>query len=157
MTSILIARATGLGAVFLRATLLVTGASCVQGEEDLCGTKANPKVLSIVERTPDFGASVPNRSIVHSFTVETGRAPVNYWSLSLNPFSPAHTAGEAKPAGRALDWVATGSEGWKWTLTPLSWSTAPGHVEVGSASAWHLGEECYFTLPGPIFSYDIAP
>jgi hypothetical protein len=116
-----------------------------------CGTVQEPLVLTLKDVTPAAGSSVPNADIVQSFTIVGKR-------LQLQPSfagSAAHTAGSAIPS--PLTWTLALSGGDSvYTTVPMSWATAPGHVELIKPELAATDDGCVFALPTPTFSYDIT-
>jgi hypothetical protein len=116
-----------------------------------CGTASSPDPFVIANVTPAPGASVPNANIVHTFKIVG-----NVYAPSLALAMPAtHTAG--LPTPNPTMWaLAAESDGMLYTATPITWMTAPGHVEVQLAGAYADPDGCVFAFPSPMFSYDIT-
>jgi hypothetical protein len=117
-----------------------------------CGTVQEPLLLTLKDVKPALGSSVPNANIVHSFTI-VGKL------LKIDPtFAPAgtqHTAGARIP--NVLSWTYAASGGdTVYTSEPLSWTTAPGHVELTPPGVLVTPDNCVSELPTPTFSYDIS-
>jgi hypothetical protein len=129
-----------------------------------CTDSGNPTPLTAANFAnfePSLGATVSNSAIVHRFQLIG--FPVAF-QLTFQPVAGKHTAGslilpeaEGGPAST-----------WQWTVTrmdtvvqyesaPITWSQAPGHVELDLASPQLTADGCAFTLPNPFFSYDVVP
>jgi hypothetical protein len=140
--------------------LALTAAAGCGAEAPLrCGTPDNPAVLHVGRRSPALGATVKNRAIEESFTVEG--SPI-YLELPPYPFSvleetPAHTAGYVGYQS-ATQWSSGVADG-DVTIarTVDAWSEAPGHVELAVIVGWQSEQGCYYRLPDPILSYDVTP
>lgn len=117
-----------------------------------CGTASAPDELTIGNVQPARGSSVPNTAIVQSFTL-VGR------HLELTPnfkLAATHTAGNTTPT--LVHWTITLSGAdTVYTSEPITWATAPGHVELDPASLLDdTSSGCILTLPTPTFSYDVT-
>ena len=63
-------------------------------EAGICGTHADPAILTLTSLTPALGTTVANHAIVHGFTVV--RAPAQFNNFELK-FGTSHTAREIGP------------------------------------------------------------
>jgi hypothetical protein len=117
-----------------------------------CGTVQEPLVFTLKDVKPAPGTSVANANIVQSFTI-VGKL------LQLQPsfaYSAAHTAGAATPSPIVWTLAASGGDT-VYTSQPISWATAPAHVELNPPGEVATKDGCVSTLPTPTFSYDLAP
>ena len=108
-------------------------------------------MLTIKDVKPASGSSVPNANIVQSFTI-VGKL------LQIDPSfsqSGAHTAGARIPNTVSWTYAASGGDT-VYTSQPLSWTTAPGHVELGPGGLLVTPDNCVSVMPTPTFSYDIT-
>lgn len=116
-----------------------------------CGTVQEPLVLTLKDVKPAPGSSVPNADIVQSFTI-VGKL------LELRPAFAAgatHTAGPSIPT--AVNWTLAVSGGdLVYSSQPMSWTSAPGHVELNPPGLVATDDGCVSVLPTPSFSYDIT-
>lgn len=116
-----------------------------------CGTIQEPLVLTLANVKPALGSSLPNANIVQSFTI-VGKL------LQLEPsfaHSAAHTAGSAVPSPTSWTIAASGGDT-VYTSLPMSWTTAPGHVELGPPALLSTEDGCVSVLPTPTFRYDVT-
>ena len=141
--------------LFLTLGLVVSvTTSCGSNDSSGCGTESNPSILTVTDRVPAIGSSVANSNIAHSFTVK--EAPIMFSSITLGLLTPQHTAGTPTPS--SFTWTANVSgKDLVWSTTIGSWSTAPAHVEMVPSGGWKSDSGCYYKLPSPLFSYDVAP
>jgi hypothetical protein len=116
-----------------------------------CGTVQEPLELTIKDVKPALGSSVANANIVQSFTI-VGKL------LKLDPTfaePAAHTAGARIPNSVTWTYAASGNDT-VYTSQPVSWTTAPGHVELTPAGLLVTPDNCVAVMPTPTFSYDIT-
>jgi hypothetical protein len=116
-----------------------------------CGTVQEPLELTIKDVRPALGSSVPNVGIVQSFTI-AGKL------LKIDPtFAQpgTHTAGARIPNSVSWTYAASGTDT-VYTSAPLSWTTAPGHVELTPNGLLVTADNCVSVMPTPTFSYDIT-
>jgi hypothetical protein len=106
-------------------------------------------VLTLSDVTPALGASVPNQAIVHSFSVLDDIA---FEDIALS-YPAAHTAGDPEP-DIAFTYTIT-AESTDFAAAPVVWSHAPGHVEIDAPVVYQTTDGCAYTLPSPLFSYDV--
>jgi hypothetical protein len=129
------------------------GAGGCGSDEDGQGRCANPEepvVLELADLTPARDETVPNREIVHAFTVQN--ATGTFESFSFTP-AEAHTAGTPTPMGLTFKPMGSG-EDVIYTFEPVVWATA-GHVELVELGEYTDSKLC-FILPRPIFAYDVV-
>jgi hypothetical protein len=119
----------------------------------VCGTQANPGILTVTGRSPALGATVVNQGIVHRFVVEN--APAIFVNFTLD-YDANHTAGLSAPTDPKLEYTPSGST-IIYELTVDAWSNAPGHVELKASSGYETSKHCSWEFPSPLFSYDITP
>jgi len=116
-----------------------------------CGTTQAPTALEIADVSPAIGASVPNSGIVQTFTV-VGKLLQFPPNLAL---SAAHTAGQPTPT--PTQWqISVDGEDTVYTSEPISWTSAPAHVELDSLNMLKTSDGCVFALPKQMFKYDIT-
>ena len=116
-----------------------------------CGTVQEPLVLTLKDVKPAPGSSLANANIVQSFTI-VGKL------LKIQPsfvFAAAHTAGAAVPPTVSWTIAASGSDT-VYTSLPMSWTTAPGHVELNPPGLLETPDHCVSVLPAPTFSYELT-
>jgi len=116
-----------------------------------CGTVQEPLELTLKDVKPALGSTVPNAGIVQTFTV-VGKL------LRLDPSfarSGAHTAGAPIPTTTPWTIGASGGDT-VYTTLPMTWTTAPGHVELTPPGLLVTADGCVSVLPTPTFSYDIT-
>ena len=134
--------------------LCALGAACAcacsgTSDQSVCTGVNDPTVLTLSNVSPALGASVPNVSIVHSFSVLNDIA---FEDIALTQLA-SHTAGDATPA---IDFTYTvAAESTDFTSTAVEWSNAPGHVELAAPVVYQTTDGCAYTLPSPLFSYDV--
>jgi hypothetical protein len=118
-----------------------------------CGSVSAPKLLTLSGIAPAAGSSVPNSAIVQTFTIVG-------MHLELTPtFSlmAAHTAGHSTPD--PVQWTVSLSDAdTLYTSEPITWQTAPGHVELDPPQGVFVDAttHCVSVLPTPTFSYDVT-
>ena len=117
-----------------------------------CGSVSAPKLLTLSGVAPAVGSSVTNSAIVPTFTIVG-------MHLEITPtfaLTAAHTAGESNPD--PVDWtVSPSGADTLYTSEPITWLTAPGHVELNPPGVLEdTTTHCVSTLPTPTFSYDVT-
>jgi len=116
-----------------------------------CGTVQEPLILTLKDVSPAPGSSLANANIVQSFTI-VGKL------LKIEPKfvrGSAHTAGAPIPP--TISWTYGPSGGdTVYTSQPISWTTAPAHVELDPPGLLVTPDGCVSELPAPTFSYDIV-
>ena len=122
------------------------------GASYACGTQSAPVTLLIKDVAPAVGTTVPSQSIVQQFTLVD--APFMLTTLKF-VYLPEHTAGTSSPNPLQFTVVAQGKD-LVFASTADSWSTAPGHVEVGVPDMLATDNGCVFVFPSPLFSYDVT-
>ena len=137
--------------ILIGCALAIWGCSSSDAKPS-CGTASAPDELDITNVQPALGSSVPNKAIVQSFTI-VGR------HLELTPtfkLAGTHTAGNTTP--NPVPWTITLSGAdTLYTSEPITWATAPGHVELDPSSLLDdTSSGCILTLPTPMFSYDVT-
>jgi hypothetical protein len=132
------------------AAALVGCAGDDDDETPACPGISSPALLELADVTPAPGSTLPNEDIVHAFTVTT---PVAFDSIAF-ALSAAHTAGNPTP-GFTFSLMLEGS-GVVYTAEPLTWETAPAHVEFYSPVVYQTPDGCGYKLPSPLFSYDVT-
>ena len=116
-----------------------------------CGTVQEPLEISLKDVTPARGSSVPNANIVQSFTI-VGK----HLNIDLTLARPrAHTAGAPVPATISWTYALVGADT-VYTSVPMSWTTAPGQVELEPGGLLVTPDNCVSVLPTPVFSYQIT-
>jgi hypothetical protein len=142
------------GVCVLAALAAVGCGSSDSSSAKACGTQLNPSEFKVSNVTPALGATVPNSGIVQSFTID-GEL------IQLTPnfgAAAAHTAGDSTP--NPVVWMATVSASGKdavYTSEPITWATAPGHVELNIGGLFqNTTTGCVSRFPGPMYSYDIT-
>jgi hypothetical protein len=137
--------------VTLAVILAAFAAACSSGSNGLyCAGINNPVVLTLTNVTPAAGASVPNAAIVHSFSVTNDIA---FEDIALS-YTALHTAGDPTPAIAFTYTVA--AESTDYTSTPVTWATAPAHVDLEAPIVYQTPDGCGYALPSPLFSYDVT-
>jgi hypothetical protein len=122
------------------------------GASYACGTEQAPVTLVLKDVAPATGTTVANKSIVEQFTIVDSPFIVDKLTfVSL----PQHTAGTFSPTPLQLTMVVQGKDQ-VYSTTIDSWSTAPGHVEVGVSNMLANDNGCVFLFPSSLFSYDIT-
>ena len=137
------------------AFVLLTCAPSLLGCSDdadlpICAGVSNPAVMELADLQPALGESVPNEAIVHSFTV-TG--DVAFTSIAF-AYSTLHDAGKASPALELT--YSKEDTGVVYASEPTSWENAPGHIEIAVPVVYETPAGCAYTLPVPLFSYDVT-
>ncbi len=117
-----------------------------------CGSASEPKLLTLTGVKPAAGFSVPNLGIVQSFTIVGMHLEI----LPTFALMAAHTAGS--PAPNPVAWTVAGvGADTLYTSQPVTWATAPGHVELGPLGLLEdMTTHCVWVLPTPTFSYDVT-
>jgi hypothetical protein len=117
-----------------------------------CGSVSVPKLLTLSGVVPAAGSSVPNSAIVQTFTLVG-------MHLELTPtflLMAAHTAGHSTPDPVKWTVLLSGADT-LYTSEPITWLTAPGHVELDPPGLLEdPTTHCVSTLPTPTFSYDVT-
>ena len=130
---------------------LACGGSDDSAPQTNCGNTQTPRALQLKDVSPAIGASVPNSGIVQTFTVVDQL-------LQFSPnlaLSTAHTAGQPTPT--PTKWSITVDGGnTVYTSEPISWASAPAHVELNSLNMLKTDDGCIFALPKQMFNYDIT-
>lgn len=123
-----------------------------RGASYACGTKEDPVTFVLTDVAPAAGTTVANQDIVQQFTLVD---PPFILSNGLTfVFLPTHTAGTPSPL--PLQIVGnTSAKNHVYSTTVTSWSTAPGHVEMGEQATHSNAHGCAFVFPSPLFSYDV--
>lgn len=118
-----------------------------------CGSESAPKLLTLTGVSPAAGSSVPNSAIVQTFTIVG-------MHLAITPtfaLMAAHTAGQPTPS--PVEWQVSfpPSGDTLYTAQPVTWQTAPGHVELDPPGLLEdTTTHCVSVLPSPTFSYDVT-
>ena len=134
--------------------VLVGGAAATLGcgsSDASCGTASAPDRLTVTNVAPASGASLANAGIVQTFTI-AGR------HLQIEPsfaLAATHTAGISSP--NPVHWtIALSGADTLYTSEPITWATAPAHVELNPPGLLQTSDGCVLTLPTPTFSYDVS-
>jgi len=116
-----------------------------------CGTVQEPLELTLANVSPALGSTVPNANIVQSFTIvgKLLKVPLSF-ALPV-----AHTAGAPVPAVVSWTYGASGGDT-VYTTLPMSWTTAPAHVELNPPGLLQTDDGCVSVLPTPTFRYEIS-
>jgi hypothetical protein len=123
------------------------------GASYACGTEQNPVTFVLKDVAPAAGTSVANQSIVQQFTLlDPPFVLTNGLTFS---FPPNHTAGTPRPLPLQIA-VDMSAKDHVYSTTVDSWSTAPGHVEMGERATHLNANGCAFVFPSPLFSYDVT-
>jgi hypothetical protein len=122
------------------------------GASYACGTTAAPVTFVLRDVAPAAGTTVPNQNIVEKFTIVD--PPFVITGLSFQTL-PKHTAGTTSPFALQFTVVSDGNDD-GYRIGVDSWSTAPGHVEIGVPGVFLNGNDCALAFPSPLFSYDIT-
>jgi hypothetical protein len=112
--------------------------------------------IDLTNVTPDYGSSVPNGAVAHSY--QTVGLDAHFKDIELVTLAN-HTAGKIPAFVPTATPVArTGGAGFDYVYTfTLTWPTA-GHVAVADPALYQSsGDGCVYTLPSPLFEYDITP
>ena len=136
----------------LLGVLGLFGACACSGtsSQDDCPGINDPTVLTLVNVNPALGDSVPNEAIVHSFSITDDIA---FSDIAL-AYLETHTAGTPDPAIEFTYTISTTTT--DLTSAPIVWSNAPGHVELEAPIVYQTPDGCAYTLPSPLFSYDVT-
>jgi hypothetical protein len=126
--------------------------ACGGDDEATCGTIDEPLLLEVTELAPADGSSVPNAGIVQGFTVRGLDALIGEFAFRR---SSLHTAGNPTPGTFSITPSAVGAEAVRYDFAPISWDEAPSHVELVAAAVYRSGE-CVYSLPTPLFRYDVT-
>jgi hypothetical protein len=102
---------------------------------------------------PAAGTTVANQNIVQKFTIVDPPFMITT-GLSFQ-FLPKHTAGTPSPLSLQFTVAADGKDH-VYSTTVDSWSTSPGHVEMGVEDVLLNSNDCAFVFPSPLFSYDVT-
>lgn len=151
------AQALSLLALSLAATLAVApgcgddSADGAGGSTPTCGTTAEPELLTITERSPEAESLVANDAIVHRFRIVNAPGIIQNMQFEL---PAAHTAGAPIPAQLAFTVTQEGSD-LVYVGAPLTWTTAPGRVEMRIAGSFQTEDGCVYAFPSPLFAYDL--
>jgi hypothetical protein len=117
-----------------------------------CGSASEPKMLALSGVTPAVGSSVPNAAIVQSFTI----VGMHFAITPSFALMAAHTAGQPTPSPVVWSVTASGADT-VYTSQPVTWQTAPGHVELDPPGLLvDTTTNCVWVLPTPTFSYDVT-
>jgi hypothetical protein len=128
-------------------------ASDGQGGGPNCGTASNPDLLQLRDVIPTPGSTVPNVDVIHSFTiVDTPGLFETFTFISAGE----HTAGQPEPSPLQITIIAEGPD-LRYTAAPVTYPTAPGHVEFSVAEVYQTADGCYVAFPDPLFSFDVEP
>jgi hypothetical protein len=122
------------------------------GASYTCGTEQEPATFVLKDVKPAAGDVVPNRSIVHQFTIVDPPFMLSSFTLFL---LPKHTAGTFSPSALQLTGTAQGKD-LSYSATIDAWATAPGHVEIKLNQLMRNSNDCVFQFPSPVFSYDVT-
>ena len=117
-----------------------------------CGTVQEPLEFTISNVSPAIGASLPNSGIVQTFTIVGKYLKIDNGSFAL---PASHTAGAPSPTPIVWTYAPSGADT-VYTSAPITWQTAPGHVEFVPAGLLETTDGCVSTFPTPVFSYDIT-
>lgn len=144
-----VTRALGCG--LLSVVTSACGGSDGDAPKANCGTTQAPTALEITNVSPTVDASVPNSGIVQTFTV-VGHLLQFTPNLAL---TSAHTAGQPTPT--PTKWiVSVNGADTVYTSEPISWTSAPAHVELDSLNMLKTADGCVFALPTQMFKYDVT-
>jgi hypothetical protein len=117
-----------------------------------CGTPEAPTPFTLSDLGPPAGASVPQSNVVHTFT--TTNAPGVVESVTFL-FGAANTAGT--PMGMFSFTITDNMNGtYRYDAAPVTWPTAPGHVEFAVQEVFEFPNGCFYAFPNPLFSYDVT-
>jgi hypothetical protein len=123
------------------------------GASYACGTTAAPVTFVLRDVAPAAGTTVANQSIVQKFTIVDPPFMITT-GLSFQ-FLPKHTAGTPSPLALPFTITSDGKDH-VYSTTVDSWSTSPGHVEMGILGTLANDNDCAFVFPTPLFSYDVT-
>jgi hypothetical protein len=108
--------------------------------------------MTLRDVTPPIGGTVVNKDIVQRFTVVNAPGIMSTVNIAMVP--GRHTAGN--PTFASQDWKVTAvGKDITYETTVSNWEIAPGHVEVVPLGGG-VADGCHFTLPSPLFSYDVT-
>ena len=130
------------------------GAGDTTGGGPRCGTVEAPTTLELAGVTPAPGSTVENRDIVQAFTVVDPPGLFNEMQFMT---ATGHTAGAASTARLQITIDVMAEGGHRYTVAPVSWATAPGHVELVVTTPFEGPDGCIWAFPTPLFSYDLVP
>ena len=136
----------------LVAIVALGGSGCGSGGEGSCGTTSNPTILTLRDLTPPIGGTVVNKDIVQRFTIVN--APGLMSTVNFAPVRGIHTAGSPTLGSQGNSITQVGGD-ITYEMPVANWEIAPGHVEMVPIGGGFDGD-CYFTLPRPVFSYDVT-
>lgn len=132
--------------------LALFAAGCAGDDSDACGTIDQPRPLQITDVVPIPGSTVTNSDIAHGYTI-TGL------DVFIDPafaMDADHSAGLPSPAKLSSEVTAIDEGVLRYDFQPVTWTTAPGTVEVWDLAV-HDSEGCYYAFPGPVFAYEVVP
>jgi hypothetical protein len=117
-----------------------------------CGSVSAPKLFTLSGVSPAAGSSVPNSAIVQTFTIDGTHLEI----MPTFALMAAHTAGKSSPD--PVGWfVSLSGADTLYTSQPITWQTAPGHVELDPPGMVEdTTTHCVWVLPTPTFSYDVT-
>jgi len=117
-----------------------------------CGSVSAPKLFTLSGVSPAGGSSVPNSAIVQTFTIVGMHLKI----LPTFALMAAHTAGQPMPNPVVWTLALSGADT-VYTSQPITWQTAPGHVELDPPGLLEdTSTHCVSMLPTPTFSYDVT-
>lgn len=123
------------------------------GASYACGTETDPVTFVLKDVAPAAGTTVASQGIVQQFTLVD--PPFYMRQLDFVFLLPRHTAGTPNPSPLQFT-IDMSARDHVYSIPVYSWSTAPGHVEIGE-QAMHLNDNgCAFVFPSPLFSYDVT-
>jgi len=122
-------------------------------DSSVCGTHSEAGVLTLINIVPAKGASVPNRNIIHSFTVVN--APGDFHDYLDLIYGDGHTAGVSTPPDPTFQATISGSDV-KYQMLIDGWNNAPGHVVLVARGGYDTSKGCTWVFPSPLFEYDIT-
>lgn len=149
-----------------RWDLLLFGASCLTacgggGDDEDKGPKCPTSATTPIQLgdvSPAPGASVTNNAIQHTFTTlgvdfySTGFGVAPLQTHTAGSF-PANTVVMITPVPRA----SGSGQDWRYSFT-VTWPTAPAHVAFfAPTTIIDPEDDCKYSLPSPLFEYDITP
>jgi hypothetical protein len=122
------------------------------GASYACGTEKDPVTFVLKDVVPAAGTTVRSQGVLEQFTIVD--SPFLFSSLTF-AFLPTHTAGLSSPNPLSFTLQRQGND-LVCSTTIDSWSTAPGHVELGVHGMLASDNDCVFVFPSPLFSYDVT-
>jgi len=134
------------------AIVAVSSSGCGSGGDGSCGTSRNPTILTLRDLTPPIGGTVVNKDIVQRFTIVN--APGLMSTVNFAAVRGIHTAGNPTPGSQGNSITQVGMD-ITYEMPVANWEIAPAHVEMVPVGGGFEGD-CYFTLPSPVFSYDVT-